>query len=80
MGAGEFDEVNVTEDDFDDMIASSVPVTVRTQPAGVKRRRTFEDYYTMTRSSPGLVATTGGERSGARRLVVTRGPAVSSRL
>ncbi len=57
----EFDEIDVTEDEFDEMMAVAEPVAIAAAAAFARqRRRTFSDYYTLSVSDPQTLPASAG--------------------
>jgi hypothetical protein len=57
---GEFDEIDMTEDEFDQMMASSESVTIDVIPRFYARRLAADGYYTLTTVSQSPAPTTSG--------------------
>jgi hypothetical protein len=58
--ADEFDEIDVTEQEFDQMMATSELVTIETIPRYHRQPETVEGYYTLSVSDSSALASTAG--------------------
>jgi hypothetical protein len=74
----EFDEIDVTEDEFDAMMATAEPVAIFAAVLARRPRTAFADYYTLTVSDPSTVPSSDRWGNGLQGRPVMFAPVTSA--